>query len=319
VPETRLPETRRARLLSLLALIALVGTAVIGGAVLRARAADAEAERLAAARFELAQDVRAVRVGYAAPARDGRRAAASLRVLLAETLTGTDRTPEALSSELDRRIRALRDAADRLELASDRPMPEPPSDLSTDVTDPLFARLDGLDDQARTSADHLRAAADVAERLGTLAHRLTTAASEFAATAEELPDSDDPDAVLAAWSEEADRLAPYRETAEDTLDAAESRELEELAEAHLAIIGQLAEAAEDARAALADERFDAYNEDREASLAAVEELHAQLVAAIDSAVRAAVAPVEAAEERALGVLNELEQLRRETPVGLATS
>jgi hypothetical protein len=103
------------------------------------------------------------------------------------------------------------------------------------------------------------------------------------------------------------------------LDAIEAAEdipaLAPLTVVHRDLAERLRVVADDGAEALADGDLDAYNERLAEQLGALdaEELRDELREATASALAAAVADVEAAEEHALGLLHELERLRRDTP------
>jgi hypothetical protein len=298
----------------------LASFGVISG--IRSRQA-VEAEQVAAARFALSQDLREVRVGLGGPAADGRHAAASLRTLLSEAVLGSDRRASPLEEDMLRRVAELRDAADRLEERGRRTLPEPPPTLAAEVTEVIAARLEGLDEQAVRTAVHLRRAADAAERSGLLIQDLTSAAAMFAADTSELVDSDEPEVLATAWRAEAELLAPYRDAAETTAEAAAAGDVHpaiaELAAAHLAVIDHLAGTAAQAADDLEAGRVEDYNQDRQDALTATDDLHQRLVDAIGETLDALLTPVEAAEERALGLLTELEALRRDSPAQFAAA
>jgi hypothetical protein len=295
-------------------LVALVALAlVLAGVQLRANAAAAEAEAATLARHQLANDVHTLREGLAAPAQEARTSAASLRLLLAETVSGAGATDasEALTA-IAARATALRGAADQLDAAAAIPRPHRPADLPVEDVDALFERLGPVDAQAHASAALLREAAADGVTTAEAAHRLHAAVADLVDHTQELPDSDDPEVIAAAWAAEAELRTAYL----DAIEAADAiPALAPLTAVHRDLAARLTAVADGSAEALVDGDLDAYNERLAQQLGVLDadELRDELDAATTAARTAAVADVEVAEEHALGLLHELERLRRDTP------
>jgi hypothetical protein len=270
----------------------------------------AEAERRQA-RAQLASDVGDLRRSLAAPAHDANRATTALRVNLAEHVTGADRDIDAIEEHRDALVAALREAADDLDEHSELRDPAGHEELPSDTVEPVLERLDGLDEQARWVAAQLRVAADEAERWGETAGALRAATEELIAL--DLPDTDDPDALAQRWRSEAETLEPYREAAEA---ASEREDLEALGQAHLRLVEGLEELAGDAVERLEAEDVNGYNALLEERLGDDDPFgfRSSLDGAVEESLSSGpIAEVEDAQERTLGLLVELEQLRRSTP------
>jgi hypothetical protein len=312
---SRLHRLRDARLTS----AALVGALLLGGVLVvqdvrSSDAAAAEAERRSAS-SELTRDVEALRTELATPARDGQQAATALLRTQLNALAGEDVDP-ALQDQL---IDDLRTAADDLDSAAGAPMPQRPAALPVATADPVFARLDGLADQARSLAEDLRAGADVAAAWKGGLEDLSAATSAYA-EASELPASDDPDAVAEAWRSELDRLTTFRDDVEAAAAAEPRPSLEPLADAKLAWIDGMEDVAERAVALLDAGDLDGYTDLLDDELGGDDPFGstADLEAARERIGQAAVdGPLQTARSRALGLLTELEELRKASPAHLA--
>jgi hypothetical protein len=307
------------------ALLALVAAALALVAFqLRADAA-AEAEARALAEQQLTADVHDLRESLAAPAQEARTAAASLRLLLADAVAGSpDGDAEATTDRaatldtIRARAVALRGAADQLDTAAASPQPRRPDDLPAEEVDALLQRLGPVDAQAHAAAALLRDAADEALTTARVAQALHAAVAALVDHTQELPDGDDPEVIAAAWDAEAQLRADYL----DAIEAAdEVPALAPLAAVHHDLAERLTAVADDGAAALADGDLDTYNERLEEQLGELDadELRDELRGATAAALAAAVADVEAAEEHALGLLHELERLRRDTPSLVASA
>jgi len=301
-----------------LGIIVLIGGATAGAIHVQQQSQqedEAHEIRVGAASDQLRRDLSEHTATLSNPARDGRQAAAALRVLIAETVTGSERDGEAVEVDLDRRLDQLRDAADRLDSAARRSVARPDApELAS--AQPLFRQLEDVETQARATAATLRGSANTAESISTAIRDLHLAAAGFVSGTDELPETDDPDAVAAAWRDDLDRLDPYRQAAEA---AAQIETLADLAAAHLALIDDLQASGTTALDHLEAGDVDAYNQHRETELEGAKTLRDQLVEAMDATLPRVVVDVEVAEEHALGLLNDLEELRRRTPTQLASA
>jgi hypothetical protein len=312
VLSTRLPAVRVVAVLIALALVVLAVLQVRSSA---AAAQAAQEDARVAAEQELASDVHELRTDLAVPARQARTATASLRVLVGAAVTGTALVEAPDGDPLETvatRTATLRETAVRLERAADGPLPTRPGALRSASLDALLPRLDPLGEQARATAEHLRTAAAEADELAAAALGLHAAARDLVAGTDTLPSSDDPAAVAAAWDEELDRLHAYLEA----IEAAEAvPALRALAGVHRDAVEPLATFAEEAVATLAAGDLDAYNDRREAELGAIDTaaVGEALTAATAEVLPQAVQQLEHAEGRALGLLHELERVRRATP------
>jgi hypothetical protein len=311
------PAPRQTRATAGLVGLALAVTA--GAAFVQVRAdaaAEEEAERRAA-QHELDREVFAIRSELVTPAHAAERTTAELLSAVVETVTGSERDPEAVRATLDRLVADLHAAADHLDEAAAQPMPTRPQATPVPTADAVFARLRGLEDRASEVAAQVRQAAEDAEAFAAAAHELSTSAAGYAASTEELPDTDDPDALAAAWRTERDRLDRYREAVDQ---AASTEGLEELAGSHGELVDTLRRLADDAVSSLETGDVDGYNArlaevlgDEDASV-----LTDDLVRATDEALEAATfARLQSARTAVLELLIDLEDLRRVT--GPATS
>jgi hypothetical protein len=303
---------RHARLTSLLLGLALV--AATGLALLQVRAdaaAEEEAERRAA-QHELDREVFELRNELATPAHAAERTTAELLVAVVETVTGSERDPEAVRATLDRLIGDLHAAADHLEEAAAQPMPTRPQAIPVPTADAIFARLQGVEDQAAELAAQVRQTAEEAEAFATAAHELSSAAAAYAASTQQLPDSDDPDVLADAWRAERDHLDRYR----DAVDlAADTAGLEELAGSHAEFVDTLRTLADDSVAALEAGNVDGYNARLEEVLGDEDAsaLTDELVTATEQALEAAtLRELQETRRALLELLIDLEDLRRVT-------
>lgn len=309
---TRVPRTRRRLLLGALALLVAIGGFA---AVQQVRAADAAATAAEqrSARAELARDVETVRSAVAAPARDGHHAASGLLRHQLLVLAGDDPDPTVG----ERLVAGMQEAADQLDAAADTPMPQRPAVLPIATVDPVFDRLTGLEAQATEVAALLRETAEDATAWLAAVRDLDEAARAFADSTEQLPSDGDPDAIRAAWEAEGERLDAYADALERAADHPASAPL---AEAHRGLVDGMRELSTEAVATLEDGDVDGYNalladrlggDDPFGFGSALDTSRAQVAdAAIDG-------PLENARARALGLLTELEELRRATPAQLA--
>jgi hypothetical protein len=308
------PSRTRRRRLAFGAVIALValGGGLLVQQVVRADAAATAAEHRAAS-AELARDVESLRGALADPAHEGQVAATAL--LRHQLLLVAGEAPDPAVG--DGLVDQLRLAGQELAEAADTPMPDRPSILPVATVDPVFDRLTGLEAQASDLAERFGVAADEAEAWLTAVRDLDEAAMAYGASSEELPSTDDPDAVAAAWRAEHDRLDPYAAA----IDQAREHEASApLAEAHAQLVEGMRELADDAVARLGADDLDGYNalladrlagDDPFGFSSQLEEARAEVAdAAIDGG-------LEETRARALGLLTELEELRRAAPAQLA--
>jgi hypothetical protein len=301
----RLPRTT----LVLLLAFAVAATAVVVG--LRSAASEASLAEERQARTEFARDMGELRRSLSVPAHTARTSTAALRLNMAELVTGSDRDAASIAQDREDLVDQLRQAADQLDAHSDIAAPAAHEDLPAETVEPALDRLEGLDEQARWVAGQLRAAADDVEQWATVAEELRE--STEALLALDAPGTDDPDELADRWREELETLGPYREAAEK---AADREDLAALGEAHLQLIDGLEDVAEQAIERLDDGDVDGYNQLLDEELS--DEDPFGFGEALDDAVSETlgdgpIAEVEEAQERTLGLLAELEQLRRSTP------
>jgi hypothetical protein len=288
---------------------AVAAAAVVTG--MRSAATEASLAEERQARTEFARDMGEQRRSLTVPAQQARTATAELRLNLAELVTGSDRDLDAIGDDRAALVDSLREAADALEASSDLRAPDAHERLPDEAVEPVLRRLDGLDEQTRWVAAQLRTAADESEEWASDAEQLLASADDLLAM--DAPDTDDPDALAAWWREELETLEPYRAAAEN---AAEHEDLAALGEAHLQLVEGLETVAELAATRLERGDVDGYNELLGKRIA--DEDPFGFRAALDEAVeetvtRGPIAEVEDAQERTLGLLNELERLRRMIP------
>ncbi|MTV24284.1 hypothetical protein FTX61_02430 [Nitriliruptoraceae bacterium ZYF776] len=297
---------KRPLLRASLGLLVLAGGGLAAQQVASADAAATERER-AAASTSLHHDVSALRTALADPARDGHVAATALARHQLAVLAGD--ADDDLTEQL---VEDLREAAAQLAEASGTPLPDRPEVLSVAAIDPVFARLDGLEQQAAQLAERFTVAADEAASFDASLRELDAAAAAYAEGAADASGST-PEEVAASWDDELERLEAYDEA------LAEARELEALrptVEAHERLVDGMRELAEAAQDDLADGDLDAHNERLEETLAGDDPFG--VVAALrdartDLAERWAEGPLQQARSEALGLLTELDHLRRATP------
>jgi hypothetical protein len=298
------------------ALVSAVLVATAGAAIVQVRAeaaAEEEAERRAA-QVELDREVYLIRSELVTPAQAAERTTADLLIAVVETVTGSERDPEAIRATLDQLVADLHTAADHLDEAAAQPMPTRPQATPVPTADAVFARLQGLEDRASEVAEQVRAAAEDAEAFAVAAHELSSAAADYAASTEELPDSDDPDTLAAAWRAEGERLDRYGEAVEQ---AAATEGLEELASSHGELVDTLRGLATDAVSSLEAGDVDGYNAQLTEVLGDddVRALADDLVRATEDALEAATfEQLQAARTAVLELLIDLEDLRRVTGV-----
>lgn len=312
-PEDRRPRPNRQRLL----LGAAAGLLALGGGVAMQQVIAADAAATSAeqrtARTELAHDVETVRNALADPARDGQVAATALLRHQLELVAGE--APDATVG--DGLVAQLRAASEELADAARTPVPDRPSVLPVATVDPVFDRLHGLEDQAAGLAERFATDAVEAEAWLAAVRDLEDAAMTYGASTEELPSTDDADALATAWRAEAERLEDYAVAVE----RAEGHEASApLADAHALLVEGMREVAADASDRLEAGDVDGYNAllaDRLAdddpfgfATALAEARDAVAETALDG-------HLEETRARALGLLTELEELRRATPAQLA--
>jgi hypothetical protein len=294
-----------------LAAVVALGAGVVTYEVRSADAANAE-EAASDARADMINDVEQLRASVADPARTGQTNATALLRQQLKALAGEDVDPDLV----DRLVEDLRSAADDLEAAAGSPRPERPTAMPVALADPLIARLDGIEQQALDVADRFRTTADEAAGWDTTLRELSAAATTYAEAAGDLPASDDPAAVAGAWRAELDQLSAYA----DALDEAEADEvrpsLEGIADAQRRLIEGMTAVAEDAVSLLDEGDVDGYAALLEEELGGdarfgVSEALAD--ARADIAAQAVEGPLELTRARALGLLTELEDLRRTAP------
>jgi hypothetical protein len=296
---------------------AAAGLLALGGGVGMQQIIAADAAATAAeqrtARTDLAQDVEDLREALAEPARTGQTAATALLRHQLELVAG--QAPDA--SVGDELVAQLRLASEELADAARTPMPDRPSVLPVATVDPVFDRLLGLEDQAADLAERLAADADEAEAWIAAVRDLDDAAMTYGASTEELPSTDDPDALAAAWRAEAERLDDYAAAVDR---AADHEGGAPLADAHGLLVDGMRELAADAAGRLEAGDVDGYNalladrlagDDAFGFASALEPAREEVAeAAIDG-------HLEETRARALGLLTELEELRRAAPAQLA--
>jgi len=309
--------SRSARIAAAVAGVAVVAGAT--GAVLYDREQTAAAQRaeLAAATSTLTTEVSQLRHAVAAPAHDAQQTTAALRVLVAEAITGSDRDPAGVLDDVRRVADQLRGHADRLDEAAASPLPPRPAALAVAGVDPLFARLEPLDGQARDLAEHLRVSADRVEALASTATGLHVAAADYAATTQDLPTGNDPDVHATAWRAELERLAAYRAAVDEVADDAA---LAGLADAHVGLLDAMDGLAADALAELEAGDIDGYNArvatgvDDDVIATWREGLTAGARAALDAP---GVHHLDHSRALTLGLVKELDNLRRSSRLALA--
>jgi hypothetical protein len=294
----------------------LTAAVVVGAGVVtyETRAADAAHAEEAArdARADMISDVEQLRVSVADPARTGQTAATALLRQQLTALAGEDVDPDLV----DRLVEDLRTSADELEAAAGSPRPERPNAMPVALADPLLDRLDGIEQQAADVADRFRTTADEAEAWDATLRELSGAAATYAEAAGDLPASDEPAEVAAAWRTERDQLAVYADALDDAGADEVRPSLEGLADAQHRLIDGMSAVAEDAIALLDEGDVDGYAALLEDELGGdarfgVSEALAQ--AREDIAVEAVDGPLELTRARALGLLTQLEDLRRTAP------
>jgi hypothetical protein len=306
------PVTRHTRATASLVSAAVLAAGGMAVAQVRADAAAAEEAQRQAAQHELDRDVFALRSGLVTPAHAAERTAAQLLVTVVETVTGSERDEESVRETLDTLVGDLHAAADELDAAAAQPLPARPRAVPVPVADAIFGRLEVIEVRAAEVARQVREAAERAEAFASAAHELSSAAAAYAASTDELPDSDDPDELATAWRAEQERLDVYRRSVDV---AAATPGLEDLASSHLELLDTLQSLADDAVVALEAGDIDGYN----ARLAKVLDakdagsLGDRLVAATEAALDAAtVDELQQARTAALELLIDLEDLRRVT-------
>ncbi len=296
---------------------ALVATLGFGGLAavdhIRTEDAAAAAAEERTARNALARDLDAVRTTIADPARDGQNTASAL--LRHQLLVVAGEAPDGDVG--DRLVEQLRTAGAELEEAAATPMPQRPTTVAVAVVDPVFDRLTGLEAQATDLAERFVTAADEADAWLTAVSDLEAAARTYAASSDELPSGEDPGTIADAWRAEVARLEGYADAVEA---AGGHRASATLAEAHGQLVTGMREVADDAIDRLEAGDLDGYNALLAERLGDDDpfDFRAALTGAREEVATDAVdGPLEATRARALGLLTELEQLRRTTPARLA--
>ena len=308
--------SRPARLAAALAGLAVVAGAT--GAVLYGREQSAAAQRaeLAAATSTLTSEVSQVRHAVAAPVHDAQQTTASLRVLVAEAITGSERAPADVLADVQRAADQLHGQAERLEASASTPFPSRPDALTLAGVDPLFARLEPLDEQARDLAEHLRGSADRVTSLVAAVTALQTAAVDYADATQDLPTGADPDVHATAWRAEIDRLATYRAAVDD---AAGHAALDGLVAAHTGLLDALDALAADALAELEAGDVDGYNARVAAGIddEVIATWRERLAAGADTALDApTIRHLDRSRALTLGLVKELDNVRRSTRLAL---
>jgi hypothetical protein len=307
---------RRVSVPNALAVVGLVLALVAGGyALQQVRAADAEAtaNEQREAQAELAADVGEVRETIATPARQGQNTSSAL--LRHQLLLIAGEGPDPAVG--DRLVADLREAADELEASASTPLPERPAVLPVATVDPVYDRLAGLEEQAADVAGTYREAADQTEASLAAVRDLEAAAVAYADTTSSLPSTDDPDTVAASWRAEGERLDAYQEAIDAAADAPAAAPL---ADAHQQLVTGMRSLTDDALERLGADDLDGYNALLADRLGGDDPFG--FAAALTDA-RSAVAdeaiagPLDEARERGLGLLTELDELRRTTPAQLA--
>lgn len=309
--------SKRLRLAAGTAALAVTAGLVAGAVQIRAASAEQQQHAKAEARLDLNREVSELRAALTGPASQAQIAAAALRLNLHETVTGSDRDADAIADDRARLVAQLRTAADALEEASTTPLPERPSVLSVAVVDPVFIRLERLENQAAETAERLRLAAKTAEDFGAAADTLQAAAEAYLATVDNLPDSSDPDTLATNWRNELVRLDRYQQAVDE---AAEVGELALLVDAHRVLIDGMREVAQQAVSLLEDGDLDGYNALLAAHLDTDDPFgfRTTLKEATELSVRGtALERLRDARGYALGLLTKLELLRRDTPAAIA--
>jgi hypothetical protein len=260
----------------------------------------------------LVAEVGGIRGELGPPAFAARDDAATLRLLLAESVIGTDRDADRVVEQVTEVGARLEDAADRLESQDIAEVPAPTSPAAeppSEVPDPQPTSADALREQAADVAVRLREATEGTVEISAAALELQGAAERFAGA--EPPDSTDPDALAAAWADDRDRLGAYHDAAGA---AAELPALERHAAAHLEVATSLIALADDAVERLQAGDLDAYDMLLDERLPAAQTLLDGLEPNLAHSLDAVVSAIETAEGRVLGLLGELDRLRAATPV-----
>lgn len=297
-----IPSSAPRRVAALSAVVVLAVTAaVVGAAELRERSRAAQQLQQAEARVDLAADLQQRHAQIRASARDAATALRSTQLATAELLTGSDRAPAAVRAELTGLTSALLDHADSLTVVATTAHPTPSPALPDDQATPVLADASELDVVALALARDLRGAVTRIDATTGAAERLRESMHAYTVSADALPEDDDPDVIAAAWEDERDRLMQLQ----DALEALRSvAPLGPLTDAHLQVTAVLDTVALEAVETLGAGDVDAYNAAVEEQLSdeAIDALVADLTAALDDALRAALAPLEDLEERSLGLV-----------------
>lgn len=292
--------------------VAAIGTvAVLGLGQLRTAIAEAQAAERAEAWQQLTGEIAALSQDLGEPLDEIDATVPRVLDGLIAAFAGATRGGAGGPVELDRHTQHLEAAADELEAVAARPLPDRPPALPVGEVDPILEHVGRLQQQALTVAGLARDAAATSRSSGAAAHRIAAAAATFAASSVELPASTRPDALMAAWRQEQDRIQRYRAAVDrvagtegvsplaavhrdlvDTLDELSQRAIEQLEQGDLAAYNQLL-----------DEALSAHDPDT---------VREELVEAARTALRdAGAAPLEDAQAHALGLLHELAKLDRQ--------
>lgn len=204
----------------------------------------------------------------------------------------------------------LRTTADALEGLVEPPLPSRPAAMAVEDADPLLDRLDGAREQATALAASARGAADDAETFSATVDELRAAATAYG-EADQLPDSDAPDDVAAAWRDELERLQTYEAVIDDAGAETTSPHLEPVADAQRTFVAGMQRIAERAVDHLDEGDLDAYAELLDAELASDQlGLGDELDTARAEVAAAAVdGTLERVRARSLGLRVELGVLR----------
>ncbi len=308
----------RTRVLTTVA--AVLAVVVVAGVVLQLRAqADARQEAtLTAARFALGVDVRERRTALAGPTSEASDAAASLRLVLLEYVTASERGPAEVTAERDRLEEQLSRSAAALRGAAAMGVPSAPAALDPAVVTPLLREVADLQAQAVLLADEVDGTLQGSERWGSAVAALIAANGAYAAAATDPADlPSEPARVAERWTAEVAPLEAYVAAAEA---AGEIPGLTELAAAHRDYAAANLAWAREAAALLAADEVETYNtrlaevtaEGRDVAL--LDDLTAATAAAASSPTLEAV---DVERRRLLSFLRALDALRRHTATRLA--
>ena len=244
------------------------------------------------------------------PAMSARSSISSLRSLTADALVGNGQEPDELRDRIADRVETIVAAADRLEAAGDN-IDATGSQTGEPGVDTAAVRLETLLTRVPDIAEQLRTSATDAQELTDAVITLHVAADNYADAADNTPDSTEVDDLIDDWRDERSRLNDYHARANAATDHAP---IADHARAHRTLVEELAGVADDAIADLEDDDLDAYNVRLDGHLDAVDELIDDIEQSLSGALDGAVAPLEHVENRTLGLLVELDQVREEVNV-----